>query len=618
MRALDGWLKTAWGPLAVGLVIFSVGQAAAREPYRMPEVFVSASRIAGDLATSGRNVLILDRQEIERRAATSIADLLGGLPGVDARNRGPFGVQTDLEVAGATFSQVLVLMDGVRINDPQTGHHNLNLPLEPGDLERVEVVYGGGSAIHGPDAFGAVINLVPVREVSGTRIELAGHLGESLDDEGGAGSDVAIRHGWSSDRGAVWIGAGRRWSNGYRINTDFDVNRLFLRGNLTTARGLLTVQAGLQDKEFGAEDFYGGPSKEWTKVWIYNAQYRGSLGVGRSVTARAYYRRHRDRFIWTIANPSVYENRHLSERVGMEGSATLASGAWGSVVAGAEVAHESIDSFNLNDAFAGLGDHGRWRNALFAEYAGRLGEGIGVSAGLRYDNHEGFGGETSPSVGLSYRLQKHRLFASVTRAYRAPSFTEFYYEDTRNRGNPELAAESGWTYETGVETAFVGGALLRSSVFVRQENNLVDYVRADTTQPWAATNLGEMRTVGILLHKERAWGPVRTQGSNVWVYKEQTIAAGTLSKYVFTHPTHQLTARLDHQLIARINAGWQLQLKDRNGQDDYTLVDLVLSRSFDFGQTLLRIQNLTDESYEAVGGVPMPGRWVSLETRFEL
>ena len=149
MRALDGWLKTAWGPLAVGLVIFSVGQAAGREPYRMPEVFVSASRIAGDLATSGRNVLILDRQEIERRAATSIADLLGGLPGVDARNRGPFGVQTDLEVAGATFSQILVLMDGVRINDPQTGHHNLNLPLEPGDLERVEVVYGGGSAIHG-------------------------------------------------------------------------------------------------------------------------------------------------------------------------------------------------------------------------------------------------------------------------------------------------------------------------------------------------------------------------------------------------------------------------------------------------------------------------------------
>ena len=612
--------------IAVSLVM-SLSHTAADEPYRMPEVYISTSRIAGNLATSGRNVVVLDRREIESRHALSVADLLGGLPGVDARMRGPFGIQTDLEVAGATFSQVLILVDGVRINDPQTGHHNLNLPLEPNDLERVEIVYGAGSAVHGPDAFGAVINLVPRQAMETTTVELASHWGETIDnvagvasDVVGVGTDLTIRHGWNGERGQLWIGIGKRRSDGYRTNTDFDVDRIFLRGNTAVLNGDLSVQAGLQDKEFGAQDFYGAPSKEWTKVWLYSAQFRQAPASGRSVVARAFYRRHRDRFVLLVDDPAFYENRHLSERAGFEGSAMVASGSWGDLLAGGELARESIDSRNLNSPrFSGLGEHGRWRSAFFSEY-GREAGALGISAGLRFDRHEIFGWETSPSVGLSYSWRQHRLFASAARAYRAPSFTEFYYEDTRNRGNPELAAESGWYYETGIEIREIRGARLRSSLFARYENNLVDYVRTDTTQQWAATNLGEMRSVGVLLHGERRWwdSRLRSQVDYMWIDKEQTLEPGTFSKYVFTHPTHQLTARLDHALTAGISAGWQAQMKQRTGQDDYTLVDVVISRTFSFGRSLLRVQNLTDERYEAVGGVPMPGRWLSLETEFEL
>jgi vitamin B12 transporter len=610
--------------VALSLITLS-SLSAAEEPYRMEEVYVSASRLAGDLATSGRNVVILDRQDIERRAALSIADLLGGLPGVDSRSRGPFGIQTDLEVAGSTFSQVLILVDGVRVNDPQTGHHNLNVPLEPNDLDSLEIVYGAGSAVHGPDAFGAVINLVPRRTVKGTKVEIASHWGENLDegvgvgsDVAGVGTDVAIRHGWSTDRGDLWISAGKRRSDGYRTNTDFDVDRFFVRGSTAAFKGELSLQAGLQDKQFGAEDFYGDASKEWTKAWLYSVQYRSASGVGRHLTARAFYRRHRDRFVLRISDPAFYENRHLSERAGLEGSATVATGAWGSLLAGAEVARESIDSRNLNSSRSGLGDHGRWRSAYFTEYGGRAGAGT-LSAGLRFDRHERFGWEASPSIGLSYLWRRHRLFASAARAYRAPSFTEFYYEDTRNRGNPDLAAESGWSYESGIETGLVGGARLRSSVFARFENNLVDYVRDDPDSLWQATNLGEMRSVGIQLHGERNWGTrFKPQIDYMWVDKEQTLAPGTFSKYVFTHPTHQLTVRVDHAVVAGVSAGWQVQMKQRSGQDDYTLVDLVLSRSFGIGRSLLRVQNLTDQRYEAVGGVPMPGRWLSLETQFEL
>ena len=148
--------------------------------YLMPTVYVSASRLppAGaqmdKAADAVRNVIVLDSAEIARRAPESISDLLSSLPGVDTRTRGPFGVQTDLEVNGATFSQVLVLVDGMRVNDPQTGHHTLNLPLAPQDLERVEITYGAGSAVHGPDAFAAVVNLVPKRNAS-NRLDISGN-----------------------------------------------------------------------------------------------------------------------------------------------------------------------------------------------------------------------------------------------------------------------------------------------------------------------------------------------------------------------------------------------------------------------------------------------------------
>ena len=595
------------------------------EPYRLPTVYVSASRIPDTLGAVGRNVVILDRQEIERRAAVSIADLLDGLPGVDARSRGPFGVQTDLEVAGATFSQVLLMIDGVRVNDPQTGHHNLNLPIEPGDLERVEVVYGAGSSVHGPDAFGAVINLVPLRETA-TRLDLGSHWGRSLRDSAGVGTDVAgvstdvaIRSGWSGDWGRIWVSAAKHRSDGYRANTDFDIDRVFVGATKQIRNGELSLQAGVQDKEFGAQDFYARPrpSKEWTRGWLYSAQYRGSPAAGRNVTVRAFYRRHRDRFVLLIHNPAAYENRHVSERAGAEGSATLASGTWGAVLAGAEVVRESIDSHNVNPSWSGLGEHGRWRTAFFSEYAGNRGS-LSLSAGLRFDRHERFGSESSPSLAVSYPLNGNRLFASIARTYRAPSFTEFYYEDPDNLGNPDLGAEQGWSYEAGVQVRPIQGARLRAAGFARYENDLVDYVREDTTEPWKATNLGEMRTLGFQVQAERSWPHLRPQLNYTWVDKEQTLEEGFLSKYVFTHPTHQLTLRLDHTVTAGIDAGWQLQLRERSRLEDYTVVDLVLSRPFSYGRSLLRVRNVTDEKYEAVEGVPMPGRWFGLETQIDL
>ncbi len=593
---------------------------AGEEPvYTAPTVLVSASRIIDpvDFASAGRRTLVLDREEIRRLASRTISDLLAALPGVDARVRGPHGVQTDLEMGGATFSQVLLLVDGMRVNDPQTGHHTLNLPLSPEDLDRVEILYGPGSSVHGPDAFGGVINLV-TRQQPVRRIDVSSRWGNSLDDSGveAVGGDASLRYGWRREQASLWFSAGKSRSDGYRAGTSFDADRFYLSGSVPTAGGELRLQGGAERKDFGANDFYAPyASGERTRTWLFQARFSRSSAAGRKILTRIYYRRHRDRFALIDANPEFYLNRHLNQLGGIEAYGTVAAGRWGQVIAGGEAARETIDSNNL-------GEHDQNRGAFFAEYGGGLGRWR-LSAGIRTDRHERFGWEASPSIGVTHQWKETDWFASVGRSYRAPSFTDLYYSDPVNKGNADLGAERAWSYEGGVRLPSLRGVRAQVAGFARYERSVVDFVRPvpeadDDPEPWKARNLGEMRTAGVELRIGRAWDVARLDAAYTLVDKQQTLGSGLQSKYVFTHPRHLFSLRLDHQLPAGLHLGWQVGAKEREFLEDFAVIDLVLSRSFAYGRSLLRVSNLTDERYQAVRGVPQPGRWVSLETQIGL
>ena len=167
------------------------------QTYQMDTIYVSASRLPTTQGTS-RLVAVLDSAEIAQIGAHSIAELLNTIPGIHSRTRGPIGIQTDLEMAGATYNQVMVMVDGMRVNDPQTGHHTLNLPLRPQDLQRVEVVYGAGSAVHGPDAFGGVVNLVP-HTVPQRHVALSSLWGKAKtnSDIAAVAQGATVRYNWS-------------------------------------------------------------------------------------------------------------------------------------------------------------------------------------------------------------------------------------------------------------------------------------------------------------------------------------------------------------------------------------------------------------------------------------
>ena len=604
--------------LAMVAFVLSVAPLQAEDPtdiLRLPEVIVSASRLGGELASPTRDMIILDAAEIARRAPASITQLLGSLPGVDIRTRGAWGVQADLEIDGSTFSQVLILLDGVRMNDPQTGHHNLNLALDPADLERVEVLYGAGSAVHGPDALGGVINLVPKSSVQ-PRADVAARWGASLDDvASGVASDASLRWGWQGDWGSAWLSGGKRRSDGYREGTDFDENRVFAHAALPLGSGQLSVEAGVQDKVFGASDFYAPsrrpdgsalfPAREWTTAQSAAATYRRG-----AVTVRGYGRRHRDRFVLRDFDPAFYDNRHRSLLAGTEGFVRLPVGG-GDLAVGGEWVHEGIDSNNL-------GNRGRQRGSLFGEFGRTIGTRWRLLSGIRADHHEDYGWEASPSLSASRDVGGRRVFASAARSYRAPSFTETWYSDPNNVGNADLGAERAWQFEAGSGMP-VAGARLEGAVFLRRESDLIDYVRPVGQPPWQAQNLGQMQTVGLRLRASRRWHRASAEAGFTWIDKEQTLGSELESKYVFTHPVQQLTARLRHDLIRGAVADWQINWRNRLASlDDYQVLDLHISLPVAVGSVLLRARNLTNERYEAVVGVPMPGRWFGLETRIDL
>ncbi|MFH1570766.1 MAG: TonB-dependent receptor [Gemmatimonadota bacterium] len=579
------------------------------DAYPMPETVIAASRLtAGD--DLGR-VLVVGPEELARQPALSIADLLARLPGLDIRARGEAGVQADLEMGGATFSQVLILLDGVRVSDPRTAHHDLNLPLTAGDLERVEVLYGAGSSVHGPDAFGGVVHLVPKR-TSGASAVVGGHWGRFLDPGAGRalGADASARWGRAGERGALWLAAGKRRSDGYREGTDADESRLYGRAARAAGRGELVLSSGFQAKDFGARDFYGPyPSRERTRLWLHTAGYSRPLPGGR-LAIQGHYRRHGDRFVLVADDPDLYRNRHLNQRLGLESHLVLGAGPHAEVVLGGEAAVESIASSNL-------GDRRRGRAGAFAEYGKAWGPWA-ARAAMRLDRGQRYGWQVAPALTASRGLGGHREYVSASRAFRAPTFTELHYRDPANQGNPALAPESAWVLEAGAHLRPAPGWQAEGSTFLRLERDLVDYVRPPGEAVWRARNLGRMRTRGLATRLAGRWRGLEPQVGYAWVRKQRRLAPDLESKYVFTHPRHQLTASLRHPLGPGLEADWLVVAKERGTLGDYATVDLSLRRAFPGGSAALRLRNLADARYQAVAGVPAPGRWAALEAQREL
>jgi iron complex outermembrane receptor protein len=559
-------------------------------------IVVTAAAVPVTIGSVTRTLTVVTREEIARLPVQSVADVLRLVSTVDVRARGARGVQTDFAVRGANFGQMLVLLDGVRLNDAQSGHHNGDIPVPLDAVERIEVLHGPGSSLFGADAFGGTINVI-------TR-----HDAESWSSvvQGGSFGLVAARGQIGRTSGAVnqlFAGSLER-SSGFMFERGFATAAITSR----TAIGDRTrVLGSFVTKDFGANGFYGNaPSHEWTNQTLVAADHRLGDWSGWQASATASYRTHGDHFLFDVRRPGVAENRHRTHAV--IGSLRLARPlSQGSIAAGADVGSDWIRSTNL-------GDRTTRRVSAFAEWRRALGGSVQLDGSVRVDRYTEFGSAVSPSAGIAWWPGGGvRVRASSGRAFRVPTFTERYYSDPAHWARPEVGAETSWGAETGVDLFVSDRWQLGGTLFGRMDADVIDWLRPNTADRWRTYNIRDVDTRGVELSVKRAW-PAGAFVQAGYTFLDVTAAAVTqLSKYVLDYAPHGAVVAASVPLFARVRFAPRLEYRHRTrstGESDYALLDVRLSRAF--GQYDIRVEgtNLGDASYQEVAGVAMPGRAV--------
>jgi len=325
--------------------------------YNLDEIEVSAQRAPVTYSQAARIISVIEREEIEAAPVSSIQDLLEYALGVDIRQRGTYGVQADVSIRGGSFDQTLILLNGINLSDPQTGHHNLNVPVSLKSVKRIEILNGPSARVYGPNAFSGAINIVtePDAEESVT-----------LDVAFGDNSlrDLTASANLKAGSLTSFLAASNTSSSGYIENTDFDTYNIYYHGRLKTEPATLNFQAGYTDKAFGANSFYTPkyPNQfEATKTTFASVQME--TGKKLHFTPAAYWRRHQDRFELFRDNPASWyagHNYHMTDVFGLNLNTWFQS-SLGKTAFGAEFRSENIWSNVLGEA---LGDSVKQVNIL--------------------------------------------------------------------------------------------------------------------------------------------------------------------------------------------------------------------------------------------------------------
>jgi iron complex outermembrane receptor protein len=568
-------------------------------PYRQT-VVVTAATTPVQLGSVTRALTVITREQIEALPAHSVAEVLRLAASVDVRARGIRGLQTDFAVRGANFGQMLVLVDGIRLNDAQSAHHNGDIAVSLDEVERIEILHGPGSALFGADAFGGTVNVItrsaidqPVLLVQGGSFGLASGRGAAGVERGA----LTQTFGVSTER-----------SSGFMYDRDYA--SVIARAR-TTVGSSSNVSVAFLRKEFGANNFYGGnaPSREWTNQTLLAGDHQFGRAVGWTWAARGSYRTHGDRFLFNQEQPQLSDNRHRTHAVLGELAASRRVRS-GSITIGLETGGDWIRSTNL-------GDHELGRVSAFGELRQEIGRRIQVDAALRVDRYSQFGASWNPSAGIGWwPADAVRLRASAARAFRVPTFTERYYSDPANLARAEVGPETAWAGEGGVDLFLRQGWFVQATFFGRADSDVIDWLRPTTADRWRTYNVRDVDTLGFEVGAQKTFpngGFVNAQFTSVDL---DAAAVTQLSKYVLDYAPRSVTAAGLLPLPGAFHVAPRIEYRRRTrpaGTSDDVLLDARVGRRIARGFDLfVEGSNLLDEEYQEIAGVRMPGATVAI------
>ncbi len=609
------------------------GKAAPDPVFQLEEV-----QISSDLPPTTQQlvkvVAVLTRKEIEQAAVQNVQGLLRYVQGVDIRTRGAENVQADISLRGGTFDQTAILLNGVNFTDPQTGHFNLDIPLDINLIERIEILYGPGAWTAGAIAFSGAINIVTKQII---------HNGFNAQISGG---DFGYRQGSTSgylNSGPWRVTAavnGTR-SDGFAHDSDFKIFNAYTDVRFIDNRiGQFSLQLGVQSKDFGANTFYSPKyfdQYEETRSLIASLQYKKQTRHWKMM-ATGYYRRHHDMFaLFREGVPAppwyVSPNYHLTDVMGISAQASYLW--WGGVTSLAgDLRSEHIFSNTLGTPLDAPHFDPYSDANVFTKSAERHIGSVSVkqvkewkqwtvSLGAMGSGNDDYGFHFYAGGNVDYAVTpKLTVGTWLHNSYRMPTFTDLYYQSTTQHGNPNLKPENAfnadlhllWTPDKWT---------VRVAAFKRFGHNIIDWVRLPNELVWHSENLTDVNSFGSELAVD--YRPAWHWLDNIHLdYTYLHVSKGSshyISSYSTDYLRHQAKLRVSQPIVSKLSAAWQLSLNDRAG----TYVNVANNQETKFKASLLcdlKVQwkekhyqlfaeatNLFNATYFDFGNLPQPGRW---------
>jgi len=566
------------------------------------EVVIQENRISLPFKESSRTINVISRKQIEATPARDVADLLQTVAGVDVRQRGVHGVQSDIGIRGGTFDQTLILINGVKMVDPQTGHHSMSLPLSINAIERIEILKGPAARVYGQNGFSGAINIITKKSVENA-IEVGAEIG-TYDAE-----RLHVTNTYSDKKSSHLIAFNRNTSTGYKHNTDYAVTSFFFQRTMEIADNPLTISASKSWRKFGANGFYASPEfmdqYEEVNTSLLSADYNINAGDW-IIRPRISYRRNSDDYVFLRDDPSFSNNLHSSNNYLAEVN-THVTNQLGVFGLGVEFNAMDLESNNLGE---------RSRQLLSFSMEQRfnlLNDRLDITPGIVYSYFSDFENKFFPGIDLGYEItDDFKAYANYGFTYRVPTYTDRFYTDIASEGNEFLQPEEAVAYEVGLK--YINrNTTLQASYFLRQGKDLIDWTKQQDTLKWRPINVGEINTSGIDIsvnHTVPAGYIIdNVDMSYTFINADASPVDAPFSRYALETLNHQLSAGLSWH-VGIINHTVRFRYLDRENLEDYTVLDTRLSLKDDWGSLYLTVSNLFNTEYKETNLVTMPGRWI--------
>lgn len=588
----------------------------------LPQVSISDQYLKMPFLESNREVMIIKNQDFEAHNIQQPIDLLKYIADIEVVERGPNGAQADIKMSGGTFEQVLILINGHKMMDAQTGHHLMNLPFSMDQIARVEILKGAAARIYGVNSLVGAINFI-VNEYNENQISAQLGWGSNFekneDERIYQQINAQISGQWRSNKTHHFISSAYHKGNGYRYNTANEQAKLFyaINASLGASIKMESFVSGIYNK-FGANGFYAPPndleSEEKVNTAVAGTTMNMDLGRYWKSQLMGSYRFNQDDYIFVKTTPDLYRNLHDNHLLQLNWN-HLHSFKTIQLKWGLSFEQHWLRSSNL-------GDRNRNNQGVFLDMMPQWDFPIKLNGGFYLNYNTDWGWKWLPGIDASYALNSNMsIYGAWTTGQRMPTYTDLYYVGPSNIGNPELKPEYSQQMELGWKYA-KNTSQLSMSIFYRNVFDLIDWVKEDIQDPWMPDNFGQINTLGINLHA--SWNHNIGNHWNLnWVPSMTFLKSDAqefeqlISNYQLEHLKFKW-AFMGSISYKNFSFSPAYRFEVRQSNQNLHILDIHLNYQYETAKIYVGIKNVGNVKQIDHFSIPLVGRWLDMGVKWTL